>query len=995
MLGNESDGARAGAATSREGPSVARSSYPHAVQRARKGGGARAGSNGGSDGTQRPPTRLDDWSSDGFDDLWAEPTAPGDEPPPYLEPQPRPRRRARSKARRPVRPATRERDRRRRPAQSPLQRVSRRRRRRILGLTRLAVAIGLLVLLVIGVIAFFRMIAAPSLDASGPKKTLLGVPALARLKFTAKGTAADLDHQTWSLDGNRVTPRVSGKQLVYRPRNLGDGKHTFEIKATGGFLGASSTKSWTFTVDTTPPKLKLDKPVVSYASQPVVAKGTINENAVLKAGPRHVAIKDGTWTIKYPVPPGSVILTATDEVGNSSRWRMPVTVVPRQPKEPIRAVHMSADAWASSQLRNGVLQMIDEGKINAVELDLKDESGIVGWPAPNGIIHRYGGVQDTYNLASAIKTLHAKGVRVIGRLVAFRDPVLATEAWNKGLKDEVIQTPDGQPYTVNYGGFGNFANPTVRKYNIAVAIAAAKLGVDDILYDYIRRPDGDLSSMVFPGLKGSDTEAAAERSITSFLAETQRALVKYHTFLGASVFGIAATYPEQIAQNIPMMAPHLDYVSPMVYPSHWSNGEYDVATPDTQPYDIVYRSLKNFVRLTKGTGARVVPWLQDFTLYSTYGPAQVAAQIKAAKDAGADEFLLWDPNVTYDSSALANTARMPATGTATKIKLPADAPGLISLGGTSPVAPVTPSSGGGSTSPASLAPPNELGNVPVMMHHQITSDRSSPYDLTAAEFQAELHRLWKDGYVPVNASAFAAGKIDIPKGKRPVVMTFDDGSSSQFGLQSDATVTPDTAVGIMEAFAAKHPDFKPAGTFYVNKDPFGLSGSSLSTALKWLTTHGFEIGNHTLTHANLSELDSTGVQKEMAEEASLIEHAVPGYQIKSMALPFGVTPSPNSLAVKGSWGGTSYGPYSVMLVGANPAPSPFSSQFDPTAIPRIRSAHFPWKTTQDYEFDYWQSVLEKDPGSVYVSDGNPNTISFPKSDEGSLSSRFRSRAKPY
>jgi hypothetical protein len=282
-----------------------------------------------------------------------------------------------------------------------------------------------------------------------------------------------------------------------------------------------------------------------------------------------------------------------------------------------------------------------------------------------------------------------------------------------------------------------------------------------------------------------------------------------------------------------------------------------------------------------------------------------------------------------------------------------------------------------------------------MMHHQITSDRSSPYDLTAAEFQAELHRLWKDGYVPVNASAFVEGKIAIPKGRRPVVMTFDDGSSSQFGLEADGTVNPNTAVGIMEAFYAKHPDFKPAGTFYVNDNPFGLSGSSLSRALKWLTTNGFEIGNHTLTHANLSQLDSTGVQKELAEEAKVIDGALPGYHISSMALPFGVTPSPNSLAVSGSWGGTSYGPYSVMLVGANPSPSPFSTQFDPAAIPRIRSAHFPWKTTQDYEFDYWQSQLEKDPGSVYVSDGDPNTISFPKSEESELASKFRSRAKPY
>jgi peptidoglycan/xylan/chitin deacetylase (PgdA/CDA1 family) len=548
---------------------------------------------------------------------------------------------------------------------------------------------------------------------------------------------------------------------------------------------------------------------------------------------------------------------------------------------------------------------------------------------------------------------------------------------------------------VNYGGFGNFADPQVRKYNIAIAVAAAKLGVDDILYDYIRRPDGDLSTMTFPGLKGSDTEAAAERSITSFLAETQRALAPYHTFLGASVFGIAATYPEQIAQNIPMMSKHLDYVSPMVYPSHWGAGEYDVASPDTQPYDIVYRSLKDFVRLTKGTGARVVPWLQDFTLYSTYGSAQVAAQVKAAKDAGTDEFLLWDPNVTYDSSGLSNTARMPATGTATKIRLPADAPGLVALGGTSPAVPSKGSNESSSKGPVGTAPPNELGQIPVLMHHQLITGPSSVYDLTPKEFEAELQRLYEDDYVPINASAMVTGKIDIPKGKKAVVFTFDDSTSSQFGLLADGSVNPDTEVGIMMKFAETHPGFGPAGTFYLNNDAFGMSGSSLATGLKWLTSHGFEVGNHTLDHANLGSLDDTGVQKELAEEASQIEKALPGYTIRTMALPYGVNPSNSSLAVKGSWGGTSYGPYGVMLVGANPSASPYSSQFDPAAIPRIRSSHLPWSCKQDYEWDDWQCQLEKDPASVYVSDGDPNTISFPKSEEGSLSSKFRSRAKPY
>ena len=108
-------------------------------------------------------------------------------------------------------------------------------------------------------------------------------------------------------------------------------------------------------------------------------------------------------------------------------------------------------------------------------------------------------------------------------------------------------------------------------------------------------------------------------------------------------------------EEVRAMARNVDYIAPMVYPSHWGPGEYDVASPNAQPYDIVFRSLADFRKQTKGTGARVVPWLQDFSLGVAYGPAEVRAQIRAAADRGIDEWLLWDPNVTYTADALPRT----------------------------------------------------------------------------------------------------------------------------------------------------------------------------------------------------------------------------------------------------------------------------------------------------------------------------------------------------
>ena len=876
------------------------------------------------------------------------------------------------------------------PRRSVLQPARVRRRRRTVGLFRLAVALVLVAGLTLGVVTLVRRVASPSLDATGPPENArLGPAQLATLRFSVNGSASDVPDQKWLLDGSRVLPIARRGQLVYRPRRLPDGEHTFEIVKGGGFLGVDARKTWTFTVDTTAPIVRLVRPATGYAWTPITVSGSVNEQAVLRADGKRVRVEDRRFRIRYATPPTKpVTLAATDEVGNTSRWRMPITLVPRRPREPLRSVHISAYGWASPTLRQGVLRLIQQHKINSVELDLKDESGVVGWPAEVPLARRYGSIRRIYDLRAAVKQLHAKGVRVVGRLVAFRDPVHAASAWRLGRRNEVIQAPGGSPYA-GYGGFTNFANPVVRRYNIAIAVAAAKAGVDDVLYDYVRRPDGPISSMVFPGIRGTP-----ENAIVEFVAETRKALRPYGTFLGLSVFGIAATRPEEIAQDIPAMARQADYVSPMVYPSHWAPYEYNVPDPNSQPYDIVRRSLPDFQKAVKGTGARVVPWLQDFSLGVTYGAAEVSAQIRAAKDAGIDEFLLWDPEVSYTSDGIPATAKLPAVGTAKLRKLPTTGRALIRLGTTSPAAVgrrARSASGAGQSAAAVKA--NELGLVPVMMHHRVTPGRDSEYDLTPREFRAELERRWKDGFVPITAADLVNRTIDIPAGKKPVVMTFDDGDASQFRLLPNGDVDPDTAVGIMLAFARKHPDFRPSGTFYVNRDPFS-AGADVPRYLRWLTQNGFELGNHTADHVGLSSVSESEAKRELVEGAEVIERAVPGYKIRTMALPLGEIPA-HRIAVRGSYGGRSYGPYGVMLVGANPAPSPFSSDFDAARIPRIRSSQFPWRPqSQDYTFAYWIKQLESAPKSVYVSDGDPKAISFPKSESGELAARFRSRANP-
>ena len=111
------------------------------------------------------------------------------------------------------------------------------------------------------------------------------------------------------------------------------------------------------------------------------------------------------------------------------------------------------------------------------------------------------------------------------------------------------------------------------------------------------------------------------------------------------------------------------------------------------------------------------------------------------------------------------------------------------------------------------------------MHHQLRL-HGSAYDMTPSQFQGELMRLWRDGFYPVTAEAYVSGHMNVPKGKSPVVLTFDDATNNQIGFRPDGRLDPNTAVGIMEAFAQAHPDFPAVGTFYIPRNAFDGNGST-------------------------------------------------------------------------------------------------------------------------------------------------------------------------
>lgn len=287
---------------------------------------------------------------------------------------------------------------------------------------------------------------------------------------------------------------------------------------------------------------------------------------------------------------------------------------------------------------------------------------------------------------------------------------------------------------------------------------------------------------------------------------------------------------------------------------------------------------------------------------------------------------------------------------------------------------------------------NELGQVPVLMYHRITTDVKSVYDRSPAEFRADLTLLANQNYVPITAAELAVGHVDIPAGKHPVVLTFDDASTSQFRLGSDGQPVAGTAVAILLEFAQSHPGFRPTATFYVNAAPFGSSNGE--RVLAWLKEHDFEVGDHTNTHTSLKKLSAAGVQKEIVGNLAMIQRAAPGIRVTTIALPFGVHPSNETLAHRGSYQGTSYSFTGVLLVGANPSPSPYSASFDRLNIPRIRANSRPNPESQ-YESKHWLAWLQSRPTRRYTSDGDPAHISFPRTAGGTVAARYRAAAVPY
>lgn len=253
-------------------------------------------------------------------------------------------------------------------------------------------------------------------------------------------------------------------------------------------------------------------------------------------------------------------------------------------------------------------------------------------------------------------------------------------------------------------------------------------------------------------------------------------------------------------------------------------------------------------------------------------------------------------------------------------------------------------------------PPNEMGRIPILEYHLI-GDSTARWMRERNQYRKDLEWLYNRGFRPVTMAEVLDKKIDLPRGLSPVVVVFDDASPSQFKYierNGQLEIDPNSAVGIWLDFNSKHPDWgnkavfcmlsgaEAGRSFFGDRGIEGQKTEWRHQKVKFLAEKGFELCNHTLWHAQLSKYDDKFVQEQIARLQLAVDSAVPGYRMRTLALPLGLWPKNRALASKGSWTDpktgktTSYNYDAVLEVSGGPARSPYDPEFNGLSLPRVQ-----------------------------------------------------------
>jgi len=369
-------------------------------------------------------------------------------------------------------------------------------------------------------------------------------------------------------------------------------------------------------------------------------------------------------------------------------------VAHQETPEPLHAIYMSQCVVGTRSFRDMLVSFIESTQLNAMVIDIKDYSGTIGFPTEDprfdsaSLAHC--GARD---MKDFIKSLHDKGIYVIGRVTVFQDPF-----YTKQFPAQAVQSVSrpGEPWK-DYKGlsFVDVSSKAYWDYIVTFSKEAYNIGFDELNYDYIRYPsDGPMKDAEYI----NNNRAVALETFFKYLYDNVHPTgVK----MSADLFGYTTVLSDDlgIGQQLERTLPYFDYVAPMVYPSHYNKGFAGLSNPNNDPYKVVFTSMAEAVRrsLAPETAVRTIsgeaifkdeiipatadydpstgsgqatttkkvatglytkdvhsklklrPWLQDFDYGKDYLPEDIAAQIKATEDAGLTSWFFWDPANKYDS----------------------------------------------------------------------------------------------------------------------------------------------------------------------------------------------------------------------------------------------------------------------------------------------------------------------------------------------------------
>lgn len=332
---------------------------------------------------------------------------------------------------------------------------------------------------------------------------------------------------------------------------------------------------------------------------------------------------------------------------------------PNNKKVEAKGIYLTIYSASNSRL-DYLIELSKRTSINTFVIDVKDDSGYMLFPtkasekySPNA--NKKATIK---NISELMKKLKDNNIYAIARIVSFKDPTYTKHHPDRAI----IYKSNGKPFSNSDGlVWASAHDRNLWEYNLEVAKEAAEVGFNEIQFDYVRFPASNGGKLDKVLDYGNTKNESKPETIQNYLKYARQQLKNSNVYISADIYGLVGSVSDDMAlgQYWEAVSNVVDYVCPMMYPSHYANGTYGISIPDAFPYETIYRGVKDAITRNKNiqTPATIRPWIQDFTArwvkgHIKYGDKQVEEQIKALEDNGVKEFLLWNAGNTYSEGGL-------------------------------------------------------------------------------------------------------------------------------------------------------------------------------------------------------------------------------------------------------------------------------------------------------------------------------------------------------